>query len=264
MLESKHYVVQHHVANVAQETLEEQQFIECEYLEEDQIEDQLDVMKCEYLEAEIVELPDETPIKSTTDSKSFFCIHCNDNFSFEIGLRAHMELHEKEGFDPLVCQMCGYEFPNDFNREDLLARQMSKHFAAHEEGKMINCPMCPEVFKTRRKLEEHQIRLHNNSKPQHKCKGCFHDFGSHLELHQHLIESDCKESHERPFKCYLCGETFSMGIQKKKHIQTDHQDKAGADCPHCLRCKIPSALAFENHAKTHFAGEFVINDSNLL
>lgn len=40
-----------------------------------------------------------------------------------------------------------------------------------------------------------------------------------------------------------------------------HGDKAGSDCPLCVRCKIPSAVAYENHFRTHFIDpEFTCKD----
>lgn len=78
------------------------------------------------------------------------------------------------------------------------------------------------------------------------------NFSTSYELNQHIANSSCKENQDKSFRCYICNRIFSMGIAKKKHIQEDHQDKAGQDCPLCLRCKIPSAVSYENHYKTHF------------
>jgi hypothetical protein len=187
-----------------------------------------------------------------------YCIYCKTRpqFKTEIGLNRHkFEVHQVGEDNPLICPTCSFTFDGDL-KEEQLSRIILKHAVAHEKGKNHSCMFCPEVFKSLRHLEEHQLRHINNTQPGNRCKGCFSEFPSVDELQAHLWTSNCKENHERPFRCYICQETFSMGIAKKKHIQVDHQDKAGADCPLCLRCKIPSAVAFENHYKTHFAGEF--------
>lgn len=122
----------------------------------------------------------------------------------------------------------------------------------HNEGKYHPCRKCYDVFKTLKQLEIHERLSHIKGNTHYKCKACHIYFPSYAQLHDHLVESACKDVHEKSFQCFICNKVFSMGIAKKKHVQDDHQDKAGADCPLCLRCKIPSAVAFEKHIMTHF------------
>lgn len=226
---------------------------EVEYLETDLHEEEF---KAETFEQSM--LPTAL---SPAKHSNFYCIQCKPKiaFKYEISLKKHKwEVHQIGESNPLICPTCSYDFTlsSASCREDSLARMMSKHLEAHDFGKMRSCSLCPQVFKSLHSLEDHKYRQHQNPQSQNKCKGCLSDFGSFQDLQVHLIASNCKESHERPFRCYVCDATFVMGIAKKKHVQTEHQDKAGADCPLCLRCKIPSAVAFENHYKTHFAGKF--------
>lgn len=107
----------------------------------------------------------------------------------------------------------------------------------HLEGKRQSCSECFQVFKTLKQLQVHQHSFHLK-------------FTDNDSSHKFSI---FKASSEKSFQCYICDKIFNLGIEKKKHIQTDHQDKAGQDCPLCVRCKIPSALAYENHLKTHFS-----------
>lgn len=109
------------------------------------------------------------------------------------------------------------------------------------------------MFKTIKQLETHKKSIHNFPSASYpRCKHCNSNFFSVEQLNKHMEESKCKHIPEKHFKCYICNEIFSMGIAKKKHIQEAHKDKIGQDCPLCLRCKIPSAVAYENHYKTHF------------
>ena len=213
----------------------------------------------EYLEGEAEPQFKIEPISFPIKNQKFNCRECKPNIFFktEIGLKVHeWDFHQIGNRDPLTCLTCNYTFEYEANKEDSLTRQMHKHLVAHASGKMNSCTICPEVFKSLHHLEEHKKRQHRKHMTN-KCKACHSEFSTNQELQLHLITSSCKDQHQRPFKCYICNETFAMGIAKKKHIQIDHQDKAGADCPKCLRCKIPSAIAYENHYKTHFAGKLM-------
>lgn len=155
--------------------------------------------------------------------------------------------------DPFLCEICNIEFPiNEFDDEENATRNIQNHIACHFEGKNHSCGQCFSAFKTLKQLEIHQQTNHKKLAVSFKCKGCHVRFSSPSELNQHIVESMCKEVQDKSFRCYICNQIFNMGIAKKKHIQEEHHDKAGQDCPLCLRCKIPSAVAFENHYKTHF------------
>lgn len=200
------------------------------------------------------------------------CSVCSVLFKHEFSLKKHLwTFHKKSGdVDPMVCQICSYRFEEHPQREDTLVRLVQKHQTQHETGKHLCCTLCPELFKSKQRLshhiEDHKNRAQGDSRNRQKCKACNTDFSSFKELNQHLNQTTCKDGHERPFKCYICNESFAMGKKKKEHIQNEHPDKAGADCPLCFRCKIPSALAFENHYKTHFASKFLfhVNIQNYL
>lgn len=238
--------------------VEPDEFVEQEDEEETQFVEIVEYENVEFLEPDVPEAQKIEPVLEFVKARKFFCILCNPNVSFnrEIALRIHKwEIHKTGEGNPLICPTCNYTFESKGLREESLARQIQKHFAAHESGKMNACIFCPEVFKSHHNLEDHLYRQHQNPHKQNRCKACQNDFESYQELQAHLMDSSCKNEHERPFKCYICNVTFTMGIAKKKHVQTEHHDKAGSDCPLCLRCKIPSAVAFENHYKTHFAGE---------
>ena len=199
-------------------------------------------------------------------SSKKLCKFCKPNQAFktEFALKRHnFEEHQIGENNPLICQICGFGFDGDLSEEQL-SRIVEKHSNAHDRGKNFSCMFCPEVFKTARSLEEHHFRHLATSARQNRCKSCQSSFTTSDDLQAHLCSSECKENHEKPFRCYICQENFAMGITKKKHVQEEHADKAGADCPLCLRCKIPSALAYENHFKTHFAGEFEIFLSNFI
>ncbi|CRK90583.1 CLUMA_CG004285, isoform A [Clunio marinus] len=237
------------VAEVIDETFQatNDMYEEIEYLEQDVITEDYSIEVSE---------PGEFTFVENVVTK-FFCMLCNPNvsFNYEASLKNHeWEVHQIGDKNNLVCGICSYEFNTDEDR-DQMERNMAKHFAAHERGKNKPCMLCPEVLKSKRNLENHQHRRHKIPPAQsNKCKGCQTDFNTYEELHEHLaIFTDCRDPHERPFKCYICNETFSLGVAKKKHVEIEHKDYAGTDCPLCLRCKIPSAVAYEKHYKIHFA-----------
>lgn len=208
----------------------------------------------EYLEPEILEEQNEViSTSSLTDLNIPRCLHCAASFQNETSLRIHLWTQHCEGVvNPLVCSICSYSFEHSKLRLDVISNNILMHLAAHEAENIS----CPKVFKSE-PVEDHELRQQIKPHSQNKCRGCEGTFLTYTLLREHLISTPaCKDMHEKPFKCFICEETFTMGISKKKHIQTVHQDKAGADCPLCVRCRIPSAVAFENHYKTHFASEW--------
>lgn len=235
--------------------VEEPQFMEIfEEAEEEALPQDEQYEEVEFLDNESTEFDFkiESVEYGTSVEARYTCSSCEIQFKQWNSYFRHMnKLHPEAA--PLICHICDYSFAPTPGKEEWIHRNMTKHMAAHESGKMNSCMLCPEVFKSQRVLEEHQQRNHSNLQGRNICKGCHKQFSSYQDLQDHLRISNCKEN-ERPFKCFICNETFVMGIAKKKHVQTVHQDKAGADCPLCVRCKIPSAVAFENHYKTHFAG----------
>lgn len=135
--------------------------------------------------------------------------------------------------------------------EESISHSIQIHYAHHAEGKFHSCTECFSVFKTLKQLETHKKTVHEYAKTLfHQCK-CLAAFPSLSQLREHQEESNCNPP-DKSFKCYICSKIFAMGIAKKKHIQDEHKDKIGQDCPLCVRCKIPSAVAYENHMKTHY------------
>lgn len=218
----------------------------------------------EYLEPETIEevqiLVDAVEqVDKFEFSNKFFCQLCESNakFNHEILLERHQWEVHNIGSDPFVCSICNFVFDIEDVRQERAILQIEKHRNEHEIGKMNSCSICPEVFTTQKKMEKHQQTCHLRSSAN-KCKSCKNNFLTTLDLQVHLNSSECRDVHERPFHCYICGDNFVMGISKKKHIQMMHQDKKGADCPLCMRSKIPSAIAFENHFKIHFESEIFL------
>lgn len=241
--------------------IEEPQYIE-EYEEVSLPQEEL-YEEVEFLESEMPVIEDQPAAEKIQSSQKNSSIHskllctlCEPSIAFKYEksyLKHIVEYHQSDELNARNCQVCNFPFENLLGSEECIRKVITKHLKSHEEGKIYPCMECADLFKSHRALEIHQARQHFNLKTLIVCKGCQCEFATNQELKDHLSVSNCRENHERGFKCYICNEIFSMGIEKKKHIQTLHQDKAGSDCPLCIRCKIPSAVAFENHYKTHFA-----------
>lgn len=249
---------------IIEEPPEDEKYFEVYTEEVDESQVVGDYENVEYLESDMVEDQNKFETESTELKEAIieqgaceYCVNSNYVFKNNFALARHQwEVHQIGDVNPLVCSTCDFLFDGGIN-EDILSNQMKKHFEAHLMGMMNSCPFCPEVFRSKYSLEDH-INKH------HKCHACKLMFASILELHKHLQVASCKKvaACAKPFMCYICNEFFAMGIEKKRHIQDEHSDKAGADCPLCVRCKIPSAVAFENHFKTHFAGKFHVSCSS--
>lgn len=219
----------------------------------EEVKDPVEFSVVEYLEPEISSFAEEATPQSSRIKTIEFCTRCKPNPSFrtKIGLKIHnFTFHRIGNMNPLICHVCNFKFDENL-KEESIARIIKKHQEAHEAGKTLCCSYCPEMFKSKRNWEEHQYRMHTSNK-EFRCKACQGEFASSIDLNIHLEESSCRPGHEKPFRCYICNEVFHLGTAKKRHVLEKHQDKAGSDCPHCLRCKIPSAIAYDNHLKIHY------------
>jgi KRAB domain-containing zinc finger protein len=227
------------------EDLEQPEFVE-EYEEVEYLDTMQEDVK-EIDEYEFVNKKRENDVK--------ICEYCSPNlmFSTDFGLDYHLYSTHGIGNDPCICTTCNRQYTfQETETEEQISQIILKHSMDHADGKFHSCSQCYELFKTQKQLENHERVQHNSTKAQLKCKSCLIYFDSYAKLSEHLQKSSCKDVSEKSFQCYICNKLFNLGIAKKRHIREEHRDKAGADCPLCLRCKIPSATAFENHYRTHF------------
>lgn len=142
-----------------------------------------------------------------------------------------------EVLESFYCEVCSFHF-NDQN-----SCEVQKHLQEHENGKNICCMQCSELFSSTKSMQNHQIQFHKEK----SCKKC--------KLKLDSVDHQCyaeKRRAKKTYMCYVCKKTFIKGIDKKQHVQQIHKNLAGKDCPLCIRCKIPSAVAYENHYKIHF------------
>ena len=111
-----------------------------------------------------------------------------------------------------VCNVCGlkYQLPSD------LERHMGWHF-----DPQWACKLCGKRFQDEPLCKLHIVNVHQKQNKPYKCKwincglmhgnkdaGIRHVFTAHFKL--------------RPYKCEICGKTYPMEREMKKHIFDDH------------------------------------------
>lgn len=121
-----------------------------------------------------------------------------------------------------------------------------------------SCTLCTRrvYFDSEINRQYHMFIKHNIGENPHKCKICGKTFDLATQLKRHNDETGTCKPNElqvaKTYKCYICNEVFAMLVSKHQHINTHHADKAYGDCHLCLRKRIPSACAFEQHVSEHY------------
>uniref|UniRef100_A0A1E1WEM8 C2H2-type domain-containing protein n=1 Tax=Pectinophora gossypiella TaxID=13191 RepID=A0A1E1WEM8_PECGO len=137
-----------------------------------------------------------------TSAQEFNCIFCNISFDDKEELQIHFRKHGDPKFNQTVK-----------NSKNEMASEKS------EDGEVVNCDVCSDVFPTISKAITHKHKMH----PDHDAK----------------------------YFCPWCGKLFTMKHLYNKHIQSNHksedQEQAGFHCDYCeVDFFMPSAMVYHN------------------
>jgi len=172
----------------------------------------------------------------------YYCSICNNLFSSLEMLEEHIkEVHKIED-DPLlpvalqeeiyahgqqqnescVCNICDREFEN---KTQLSHHNQFTHNVRKKSDKekldivtIIKCNACGKEFFDQESLREH-VKMFGaggttcvtNGKPLHYCEYCGKCFAARGEKRKHV------NNHTRPFKCDICGNSFSRKLALREH-----------------------------------------------
>lgn len=199
------------------------------------------------------------PDVNCSELKEYECDKCSDKFRFKSGISIHMlTMHVKKN-KKFKCDLCDrtFNFPGN-----LYVHTNNVHAA------ILPFPCsCGEKFRTKRTLENHQKRDHNNSivpavnepnlnthEVPKNCRFCGKDFdGSKRFLETHLLR-DHHSQLDRILECDMCNKEFvfvqtlraHVSLHEKKLRQTKFTWK-------CQKCGSRYARKgnLENHMKIH-------------
>ncbi|CAO1409266.1 unnamed protein product [Diamesa hyperborea] len=205
-----------------------------------------------------------------THKKTFTCDLCvppTEHISEDV-LQQH-GLNEHFINETMLCHVCHKSFDDEivFKRHRQKCVLKIKKTPAEKRVKLVKklrstakhtCTLCTRIkyFESEVNLKNHMFIKHQIGVNPHTCKVCGMTFDFAIQLRRHNDETGtCKPTElpaKKTYKCYICNEEFAMAVSKIQHINTYHSDKANSDCHLCLRHRIPSACAYEQHLSTHY------------
>lgn len=200
--------------------------------------------KCSYC-GWVCDNPDVTDEQFTehlnnhTGSTPYFCSFCSQRFSTKAKLYQHLPKHSKT--KPYICDICqaGFKWKH----------ALKNHMTVHKNSKDYLCDICG--FSTAHKIQlkaHHLIHTGNTFKCQEF--GCEYQATKRSNLKFHMMT----HSREKPHRCELCGQAFSLVKNMKRHMLL-HKGDRPFRCEHCTFCTTRFDKLKEHYFKQHSIGE---------
>jgi len=161
----------------------------------------------------------------------FMCEMCPKTFTNENKLQEHRNIHTGE--KPFICEYCSLGFTSE--------TYLHTHTKRHLNENRFLCDFCSKVFSRAKDMIQHKKAVHLKIKP-HQCDHCDKAFPTLQELKNHKKVPDllCKycpkmfkkpselarhqQTHERPFPCEICLNSFISQQKLDSHFKTHTSD----------------------------------------
>ena len=133
---------------------------------------------------------------------------------------------EKDAYDDskenmLIPKTCENDFEenNDVKLENS-SDSDEKQKDLKESPKKFSCPKCQKLFKTKRILKIHILRVHERQK-DYICKTCKKPFFTSTHMKRHILISH--RDKQKDHICRICNKAFALKDYLKRHNDTVHE-----------------------------------------
>lgn len=140
--------------------------------------------------------------------------------------------------NPYACAEC----PNVYKSKSKLEEHIRyRHSCARPHA----CPHCPKVFKSPSNLRQHVRCTHERPRyPCHQCNNSQKTF-SESGLRYHRLTWHGGEAN-KAHVCGICGKAFAQSTLLRKHASSAHSGERRFACPYC-----PAAFKRKDHVDRH-------------
>lgn len=155
------------------------------------------------------------------DGERFKCTHCDKGFPFKSKLERHAQIHAKGNL--MGCKADS----NGFYRCTLCVRRfvdvghLSTHMQkSHKNGQHLHsCTRCLRQFARKTQRNRHERRCDGLLYECHLCKVYVTSRINNMQKHMR------KHSGAKPFDCQVCGHSFTVLCNLRKHLNIVHSRK---------------------------------------
>ncbi|XP_050091968.1 uncharacterized protein LOC126575360 [Anopheles aquasalis] len=193
------------------------------------------------MEQATLHTPIKAPRRSDCEDTSYWCSECCKSFPSEKAASQHLErIH---GPDKFVCNVC----PNTFkSRAQLRNHQKLQHTTGTEPNNRVQCVICEKWLKNADSLRKHVYRHQTSGEPQ-ICDVCGKSAPNSVALQSHKMFAHRKT---RTFECTICNKAFKRAFTLQEHM-TIHTGNVLYNCPHCSKTFNSSANMHAHKKKVH-------------
>ncbi|WAR17152.1 ZN554-like protein [Mya arenaria] len=167
-------------------------------------------------------------------SKNFTCSVCSKGFKRKGQLNRHFLIHTGE--KPWECSVCKHRFnqKDSMKRHMLIVHGIMYIVCLFVVSKKHVCPLCEKAFKGKGDLTRH-LRIHTGEKP-FKCEICGRSFTqkSVLKSHSITVHNIVPSDLDLRYNCSVCGKMFRAKGDLTRHFRI-HTGEKPFECSVCKR-----------------------------